>query len=389
MARKPKKNASGAGTIRKRADGRWEARFTTGFDPVSGKQVQKSIYGKTQKEVREQLAQVTTELDSGTYIEPVKDTVGEWLDTWLETYVRYSVKPYTLDAYQRTCSNYIKPALGNVKLFTLTAPQIQRFYNGLLAEKGLSPKTVKNIHGILHRAIGQAMKLGMLKTNTTDLCDLPKSCRKEIRPLEQNEISAFLKAIDGNKYQLLYRVTLFTGMRQGEVLGLTWDCVDFEHNTIYVNKQLQKSKKVGGQYLLAPTKNSRGRMITVAPSVMRLLKRQKSQQAQMQLLAGADWSNPWNLVFTNEWGGHLIHFAVYKAFKEVVKSMGLEQVRFHDLRHSYAVVALESGDDIKTVQTNLGHATASFTLDVYGHVSQKMRQQSAERMETFIQKVSG
>ena len=112
MARKSKKKASGAGTIRKRADGRWEARFTTGFDPVSGKQVQKSIYGKTQKEVREQLAQVTTELDSGTYIEPVKDTVGEWLDTWLETYVRYSVKPYTLDAYQRTCTNYIKPALG-------------------------------------------------------------------------------------------------------------------------------------------------------------------------------------------------------------------------------------------------------------------------------------
>lgn len=108
--RKAKKNAQGAGSIRKRADGRWEARFTTGLDPVSGKQVQKSVYGRTQKEVREKLTQITTELDNGTYMEPSKDTLSEWLDTWLETYVKYSVKPYTMDAYQRSCNNYIKPA---------------------------------------------------------------------------------------------------------------------------------------------------------------------------------------------------------------------------------------------------------------------------------------
>ena len=389
MARKTRKNAQGAGTIRKRADGRWEARFTVGFDPGSGKQVQKSIYGKTQKEVREKLAQVTTELDEGTYMEPAKDTVEEWLDTWMETYVRYSVKPYTVDAYKRNCDNYIKPAMGKVRLSALTAPQIQRFYNSLLTEKRLSPKTVKNIHGTFHRALGQAMKLGMIRSNPTDLCDLPKARRKEIHPMEEKDITAFLRAIDGCKYELLYRVTLFTGMRQGEILGLTWDCVDFEHNTIYVNKQLQRTEKVGGKYVLVPTKSGRSRMITVAPSVMSLLKKQKSQQAQMQLLAGTDWENPWDLVFTNDTGGHLVHMTVYKVFKEIVKSMGLEQARFHDLRHSYAVVSLESGDDIKTVQTNLGHATASFTLDVYGHVSQKMRQQSADRMEQFIQKISG
>ena len=389
MARKTRKNAQGAGTIRKRADGRWEARFTVGFDPGSGKQVQKSIYGKTQKEVREKLAQVTTELDEGTYMEPAKDTVEEWLDTWMETYVRYSVKPYTVDAYKRNCDNYIKPALGKVRLSALTAPQIQRLYNSLLTEKRLSPKTVKNIHGTFHRALGQAMKLGMIRSNPTDLCDLPKARRKEIHPMEEKDITAFLKAIDGCKYELLHRETLFTGMRQGEILGLTWDCVDFEHNTIYVNKQLQRTEKVGGKYVLVPTKSGRSRMITVAPSVMSLLKKQKSQQAQMQLLAGTDWENPWDLVFTNDTGGHLVHMTVYKVFKEIVKSMGLEQARFHDLRHSYAVVSLESGDDIKTVQTNLGHATASFTLDVYGHVSQKMRQQSADRMEQFIQKISG
>ena len=389
MSRKSKKNAQGAGSIRKRSDGRWEARFTTGFDPATGKQVQKSIYGKTQKEVREKLAQITVDLDDGTYMEPAKETVAEWMDIWLETYVKYSVKPYTLDAYQRDCNNYIKPALGNVRLSALTAPQIQRFYNSLLTEKSLPPKSVKNIHGVLHRALRQAMKLGMLRSNPTELCDLPKVRRKEIRPMEQNEIQAFLRAIEGSKYEILYQVTLFTGMRQGEVLGLTWDCIDFKHQTIFVNKQLQKTKKVGGTYTLVPTKTGRSRMITVAPSVMALLRKQRSQQAQMQLLAGPDWENPWNLVFTKETGGHLSHFMVYRTFKEIVTGIGLDYARFHDLRHSYAVVSIESGDDIKTVQMNLGHATASFTLDVYGHVSQKMRQQSADRMEQFIKKVSG
>ena len=322
-------------------------------------------------------------------MEPTKDTVEEWLDTWLETYVKYSVKPYTLDAYQRNCDNYIKPMLGKIRLAALNAPQIQRFYNGLLTEKELSPKTVRNIHGVFHKALEQAVKLGMMRSNPTNLCDLPKVRRKEIHPMEQEEITAFLKAIEGCKYELVYRVTLFTGMRQGEILGLTWDCVDFQHNALYVNKQLQKTKKVGGQYVLAPTKSGRSRMITVAPSVMNLLKKQKSQQAQMRLLAGEAWNNSLDLVFTNELGGHLSHFTVYIHFKRIVKELGMPEERFHDLRHSFAVASIESGDDIKTVQSNLGHATASFTLDVYGHIAQKMRQQSADRMEQFIRKVSG
>ena len=216
-----------------------------------------------------------------------------------------------------------------------------------------------------------------------------KAHRKEIKPMEQAEITKFLQAIQGTKYGLVYQITLFTGLREGEVLGLTWDCIDFQHNAIYINKQLQKTKKVGGTYCLAPTKNSRNRTILTAPSVMALLRKQKSQQAQMRLLAGEAWNNSWDLVFTNELGGHLCHCTVYKKFKAIVRELGMPEERFHDLRHSFAVASIESGDDIKTVQSNLGHATASFTLDVYGHVTQKMRQQSADRMEEFIQKVSG
>ena len=388
MPRKTKKNAQGAGTIRKRSDGRWEARFTTGFDPLTGKQIQKSIYGKTQKEVRERLTQITSEIDDGTYIAPTEETVGEWLDTWLKVYALHSVKPYTYDNYERNCNLHLKPALGKIRISALSAPQIQQLYNQLVIDKGLSPKTVKNIHGVLHRALQQAYKLGKLRNNPTEICDLPRSHRKEINPMEQKEIIAFLHAVKGHRYEMIYLVTLFTGLRQGEVLGLTWDCIDFDHGTIYVNKQLQKTKKVGGDYVLVPTKNSRSRVVTVAPTVMELLKRQQGTQREWEALAGSEWENKWNLVFTNQFGGHLIHLTVYKEFKRIVTEIGLPQERFHDLRHAYAVAAIESGDDIKTVQANLGHATASFTLDVYGHVSQKMRQQSAERMERFIKAVS-
>ena len=386
MANKTTRNAAGNGNIRHRSDGRWEGRYTAGIDPKTGKQIQKSVYGKTQSEARQKLSKITVALDEGTYLAPAKETLAEWLDTWLTTYMSHSIKPYTQDSYERICNVHIKPALGRIKLSALAAPQIQQFYNDLLTVKQLSPKTVKNVHGVFHRAMGQAVKIGMIRYNPTEVCELPKSQRKEIRPMEQTEIIEFLKAIHGDKYELVYCVTLFTGMREGEVLGLTWDCVDFMHNTIFVNKQLQKTKKVGGTYLLASTKTTRSRTITVASSVMTFLKRQKSQQLRMQLLAGETWNNEWNLVFTNEFGRHYVHFTVYKRFKKIVTAMGLEAERFHDLRHSYAVASIESGDDIKTVQSNLGHATASFTLDVYGHVSEKMKQQSADRMEQFIQK---
>lgn len=379
-----KRNGSGSGNIRHRSDGRWEGRYTVGFDPATGKQVQRSVYGKTQQEVRQRLTKVTAELDNGTYIAPTKDTVGQWLDMWLDTYVKHSVKPYTYDCYARNVKNYIKPALGGIRLSALSALHIQRFCNSLI-ERGLSPKTVKNIHGVLHRALERTVKLGMLSFDPADGVELPKVRRKPIRPLDGEAIRSFLQAIKGRDLERLYYTTLFSGCREGEVLGLTWDCVDFDHDQITINKQLQKTQKVGGDYTLAPTKNSRSRTVTLAPAVMAVLKEQQKWQEELKTLLGPEWSNEWNLVFTKDTGGHLCIPTVYNHFKKVVNDIGLPDVRFHDLRHTFAVLSLENGDDLKTLQDNLGHATAGFTLDVYGHVSQRMHQQSADRMEQYIQ----
>ena len=378
------KNAKGSGTIRKRSDGRWEARYTTGIDPKTGKQTQKSVYGKTQKEVRQKLTEVTAEIDSGTYLEQTKDTVGEWLDTWLKTYALYSVKSYTYDAYERSCNIHIKPALGRIRLSALTAPQIQQFYNSLITEKELSPKTVKNIHGVLHRALGQAVEVGYLRINPSDACKLPRVERAEIKPLDEAQTAAFLNAIHGQPFERLFIVDLLTGLRQGELLGLRWKDVDFDAGTVTVAQQLLKSKEKGGAYFFGSLKNDKTRLLTPAPSVMKALREQRRVQTEWRLKAGEFWEDS-GLVFTDELGHHLSHVTVRKHFKKAVESIGIPEARFHDLRHSFAVNSLQAGDNPKTVQENLGHATAAFTLDVYAHATERMKRDSANRMEALFQ----
>ena len=394
------RSAQGAGTIRKKTvmkKGRpytyWEARITTGYNPGTGKQIQRSFSGRTQKEVREKMQAVAVELNNGTYREPSKMTVGEWLDIWHDTYLN-NIKPRTVKIYENDIRLHIKPALGAIRLETLKTHTIQKFYNdltkGAKGERPLSAKTVKNIHGVLHHALNQAVANEMLRFNPANACTLPRIEKKELKPLDEENIKAFVNEIRGTRYEDIFLVTLFTGMREGEVLGLTWDCVDFESGILTVNKQIQlhQEKELKGAYTLISPKNGRSRTIAAAPFVMNCLRRWRSKQAEWRLKAGEVWMNPDNLVFTDEIGGHLTKSSVYREFKKIVKRIGRPDARFHDLRHSYAVAAISSGDDIKTVQSNLGHATAAFTLDVYGHVTAKMKRESASRMEKFIQSVS-
>ena len=387
--------AQGTGTIRKKTVTRngkpyefWEARYTVGRDPGTGKQIQRSISGKTQKEVAQKLKAVLRDLDTGLYTEPSKMTVGQWLDTWLSEYVEPSCKPLTLSTYESRIRTRLKPALGSIKLTELSTTQIQTFCNDLIRKEGLSPKTVKNTYGILHKALAQATDLRYILFNPADPVNLPRIERKEISPLTEAEISAFLEEIKkGEPFARLFTVTLFTGMREGEICGLTWDAVDFRNGTITVKQQLQKGKEKGADHYLISTKSGKTRTITAAPFVMQVLKEQLFEQKKQHLQMGFAWKNQWNLVFTQEDGGYIPPQSALKHFKKIAERIGRPDARFHDLRHTYAVTSLQEGDDVKTVQQNLGHATAAFTLDVYGHVSEKMKQESAARMERFIEKI--
>ena len=397
MTKVKSRGAQGGGSIRKRPDGRWEARYTTGFDPKTGRQIQRSIYGKTQKEVRQKLNQVTAEIDSGDYLEPSGMKLRDWLDSWMADYSgdkKYS----TMKHYRAACETHIKPHLGDVPLSKLNAVMVQKFYNSLShpedGEKALSPKTVKNVHGILSKAMSQAVRNGLIKFNPCEGAVLPKVSKKEIRPLSNEQVKGLLELADNDEvYGILLKLIVLTGLREAEAMGLTWDCVDFEKGTIMVNKQLQKRPKSAGGMVFSSLKNGKPRLMRPAPYVMELLRQRQEQQRKQRLEAGEAWEE-WHdaqvkgsLVFTTLTGSYLSPQTVYNHFKVMAAKLGVPNARVHDLRHTFAVLSLENGDDIKTVQGNLGHATAAFTLDVYGHVSDSMQKASAERMERFVQSI--
>ena len=390
MARKSTRAAQGGGTIRQRSDGRWEARFTVGRDPGTGKQIQRSVYGSTQKEVRQKLAQAVAEVDNGTYQAPSKMTVGQWLDIWQKDYLG-GVKPFTAQGYEKNVRVYIKPALGAIKLDALNAHTVQKFINDMGKphedKPPLSPKTVRNAHGVLHKALQQAVKVGYIRFNPADACELPRLERKEINPLDSDAMAAFMRAIGGHRFEAIYLTMLFTGMRRGEAFGLLWDCVDLDKGTIRIDRQLQNIPGRPGEFRLISTKNGKGRTITAAPFVVELLKKHRARQLRDRLKSGPLWQDH-GYVFCNEVGEHLSPSTVYHNYKEIVASIGLPDLRLHDLRHSYAVASLRAGDDVKTVQSNMGHHTAAFTLDVYGHVTEEMKRASADRMEAYIKGIA-
>lgn len=387
-----KRSSPGMGGVRKRIRERkdgsvwtyWEGRISRGFDPKTGKPKTVTVTGKSQKEVREKIQSIAVELNEGTFVAPSKKTLGEWLDIWLAEY-QGSKKPLTIQNYKQAIKKHIRPTLGGVLLKSLTNLMIQRFYNSLTeGDHPLSPKSVKNVHGILHKALDQAVKAGELKTNPSDNCVLPKQIKPEIKPLEPEEITRFLQNLKGEAYRNLFLVAFFTGMRQGELLGLSWDRVDFEQGVIEIRQQLQC---IDGNYFLETPKHDKVRLIAPAKLVMDALKKEKEAQGHNRKLLGDKWQNEWNLVFTDTFGKHLVRRTVDKHFKKILEKSGIEPHRFHDMRHTFAVSMLDAGEDLKSVQDNLGHATAAFTLSQYAHVSKKMRMESSERMNNYFGKL--
>ena len=388
------RSANGQGCVQKKIVRRkgkeynyWSARCYL-ENPDTGIKELKEFTASTQKEALAKMKAAQAQVLNGTYqAKPTNMTLGQWLDEWEKNYLG-GVKPYTAHSYRRNIKNHFKTSpISKVKLSALTPLQVQKLINSLKNQatgEKLSPKTIKNVHGTLHRALQKAVEIGLIRHNPADHAELPKIIRKEITPLDDKDIGRFLEAVKGSKYETILKVTLFTGMREAEACGLTWDEVDFKEGILNIKHQLQYVKGGGGVYELIPTKNSQARTIRPAPTVMTWLYEQKKLQFEQRQEAREAWKNDMNLVFTHEDGMHLCHLTVYKHFKSIASKIGCPDARFHDLRHSFAVQSLKNGDDLKTVQSNLGHATASFTLQVYGHVTESMQKESSDRMEAFI-----
>lgn len=396
---KSSRAANGAGYIRKRSDGRWEGQYSAGYDDKTGKPIRKSVYGKTQKEVRQKISKVSTEIDEGTYLEPSKMTLSDWLDIWLKEYT-FDKKYSTVKGYKAQIKKHIRPGLGKYNLSQINPMLLQRFFNklGEPDDDGnvLSAKSIKNVHIILSGIMEQAVENEMIAKNPCKKVKLPKVEKKEIVPLTDEQVKNFLELISYDEiYGCLLKVIVFTGLRLGEAMGLTWDCVDFEKGALHINKQLQRRPQKDGGSTLTSVKSGKPRVLRPAPFVMQLLKVRYTEQIMQKSRAAEAWIG-WNteeehkvsLVFTNLNGGYLTPKRVYLHFKSAAEEIGAPKARVHDLRHTYAVLSLQNGDDVKTVQENLGHASAAFTLDVYGHVSDKMKQDSAKRMEEYIRRIN-
>jgi len=374
-----KKRINGEGNIRKRTGNSWEASLRT----ENGERLY--FYGSSQKEVKQKLEKTQSEIVAGNFIPENEMTVGQWMDEWYECFTS-GVKASSKARYEQDIRIHIKPAIGSIKLQDLKLMHVQRFLNQCKEVKNLSLKSVKNIYLVLNKAMKKAQSQGLIRQNPCSEAEIPsyETPQKEMRPLKDAEVAQFLKLISGHQDENLLYTALFTGMRQSELIGLTWDCIDWDTGNIHLYRQLKTVKGREDSWAFSTLKNKQSRDFIAPPSVIRVLKKQKLKQTEWKLMYGAAYHNDLNLVFTNPLGKHLTDVTVYNHFKAIVTQMGLPEIRFHDLRHTYATLALQNGVDVKTVSHNLGHATVAFTMDKYVHVSMTMQQDSVSKMESFI-----
>jgi integrase len=372
------KRGNGEGSITKRKDGRYVARYVV-YTAKGPKR--KNIYAKTRKEAAEKLSTVQADLNKGVVYDDENLTLGEYLDSWLKGSVLGTVRQSTYDRYEIAVRVHLKPALGRIKLSKLTAAKVSTFYQEKRNE-GCADSSINKLHVTLHKALDQAAKWQMIPRNVCEVVDSPRPSSDEIRPLSTEETKRLLEAAKGDELEAVYILAVHTGMRQGEILALKWTDVDLENFTISVRRTLTKS---GTKIVTGETKTSKGRRtITLTTEAVSSLREHLDRQLEdMERLGDLYRDN--GFVFTT-YGGTFINPSNLRrrSFKKLLERAGLPQIRFHDLRHTCATILFKEGKHPKLVQELLGHANVAITLDTYSHVIPGMGEQTARAMEDAL-----
>ena len=371
-----KRRPSGDGMVRKREDGRWEGRIVVGHKD-NGDSIFRYIYADTQKELTTKLRQNIDAFQGVELTGQSKMTLAEWLDRWLEKYMTGSVRPSTLEGYRKDMDNHVKPYLGERLLIKLTSDDLRELYQLLLKRgrklprqncgPGLAPATVRGIHTTLHHALKAAVDEGLIPFNPAEKVTPPRVQNAPKQVLTHDQLEKFLCTIrfDPIWHDFFY-TELTTGLRRGELCGLTWGDFDSEAGTLKVRRTIHSRK--GGELEAGETKTCAGRRTILLPHSTVQLLRERKRSALTQWIF-PDPLRPERPVNPG---------SAYRRLKELLKQAELPSLRFHDLRHTFATHALASGVDAKTLSGILGHTKASFTLDTYTHVTGDMHRNAAE-----------
>lgn len=377
------KRAAGEGNIRKRTDGRWEGRYIAGHDSA-GKPIRKNVLGKSQAEVKEKLRKALDECQRIDFSRAAGFTVESWLRLWYETYSKPNIREATQERYWNHIRFHIIPETGKIKLAKLTGRQVQTMYNNVRdhgrvkrgpkdkRDSSLSPSYIRSLHRMLHMALERAVKEQLILRNPCDDVILPKVDRKEMKILKPENIKAYLEEADRRGVLPMMFLELCSGLRKGELIALLWSDLDMQNKTISVSKQAVRVK--GGGVKVTVPKTSTAIRIEPIP------------QEAIDLLIAEHEKHPDNpYMFPSPVSGGMYYPDAVNALNTtILKSLGLEHIRFHDLRHTFATMALQSGIDIRTVSGMLGHADPGFTLRTYTHTTDPMQVKAAETIGSIM-----
>lgn len=397
--KKPKKKKqtrrdNNDGTIRQRKDGRWEARLLIGYDD-RGKPKQQYFYGKSRSEAKEKLDQARAKIHFGVYIEPHKTTLGEWLDAWLERYMKVKLRPTTYASYEMLIRLYLKPQLGSIPLRKLQANDLQACFIYMLEKggkggTGLSRRTVEYARTVVKAALSQAVREELINRNPADATSLPPKEKKEVLAFTREEVNSFLQAARNDRLYTAYLLAVATGLRRGELLALRWEDIsldDPENAYLTVNRGLvevrhPETNKVTLEFQ-KPKTNKSQRVIPLIAQIVKDLKAHKAKQAEEKLFFGDKYMNN-GLVFCTEDGRTLWPSNFNERYSKVLKAAGIEHKKLHALRHTFVSLLAESGEDMKTIQELAGHSSIAVTADIYTHVFERTKRKAVNHLEDIL-----
>ena len=368
------KRGNGEGSIyRRKSDGYWVGSLSL---PDGNRKV---FYGKKQSEVIAKLDEAANDLRRGMLAVGSNTTLQEYLENWLENVHKPTIRLSTYLNYRKLLKNYLVPGIGKVKIHRLTPQQVQGFYSQKMSE-GLAPKTVNNIHGVLHKALDNAVKWNILPRNVCDAVTPPRIPRKEKNVLTKQQAHTLLEEVRTHRLEALLTLAITTGMREGELLALHWQDMNFEDCSLQVKRAVSYLKGYG--YVESEPKTAKGRrMIKLPVFVVDILVRHKAQQEEQRREVGSTWIDK-DLVFTNAQGYYYSSSTLRKVFRRFLVSIGLPHMRFHDLRHSAATILLAMKVHPKVVQEILGHSQIAMTLDVYSHALPSMQEDVTKQWDS-------